>query len=315
MKKINAFYYRSGAVLLAALLCMFSAWWLDRRTEREQTGREVAQRVERAMQQQEGQVYLLLQDAALMGRIAAGSLTRQDESRLAAMPFHLYAGTREGLYYWNTNLTGDEQALERARYRIQGTQLLHYTGVLMKYRLPGADTSQYLAAFIPVAVTYPYENTYLESKLLDAPQSRAAGIRLNPSSIRLTNPDEQPVRLRSGGVVFTLDGIETSPGHQPVGVPVLVCMAVLLAMLWLSTVAVWLSWRGWFMAGLGVMLVGIGLGYAVLFVWRPLQLSSWQYFAPRWYAGGPQLSSLGAVMMIAVSALYLLGYLCLLYTI
>ena len=266
---------------------------------------KMAHAVNKDLQSREEAFDGFIKDTALLQKLFAGSVAKNEMQKVESFPFYVYGYNADTLKFWNNNaVIGNNNDTVQHILSIKKNQ----KGIFIrKYiHLWGKEG---LVVLFPLLVAYPLENDYLHTHFL-ASDNIPAGTKVNaaPSG----SPNEYKLEMKGGVAVGYL---LFNPSEIDKWVPdtlliVMLLLATLASICWLQLMAIHLSRGKPAVTAFLIIAAVIGVIRLLLYVFGiPFHLDTLTIFSPTLYASSTYLSSLGDLFINIVLALWLVTFL------
>lgn len=294
-------YPYGGWLLLCVLLWSITGYYLY--SHRQDTRPEkLAAAVNADVQRMERTFDNLLADQNLVRRMCHDSLNLPEVRMTEALPFYLFALEGNALRYWNTNAILPEPYNTVS----PGVSLITNERGVFIQKVTSCEGGQRLVALMPIQISYPVENDYLQSHF-SASAYIGAGTRIMPAEGRPGG--SYPVTMRNGQPVCYLllsaaDAQKWVPDQLFLA---LMVAAVLASVSWVNLMLMHLTRKRNALAGL----VGIVAVIAAVRIWLylygpPFNLDTLLFFSPQLYASSAVLPSFGDLFINTLCVLWLI---------
>lgn len=242
----------------------------------------------------------LLKNENLFKRMFDGKLTAKEVSLLAKEPFYIYAFEDSAdLVFWNSNIVVTTCASADAKIS-DGRSLYSDNGIYIKHCIHPSFLAdeQSLVVLIPISVSYPFQNEYLQSSFVAADY-------IPPATKITTSPTagSYAVYNKDGKPVFYLDfPANPPPQWMPDAVMVTGLFAALLcSFVALNLTAIMLVRKKSFKYGLAFLLGVLATVLTLLYtVGLPFYLDTLPIFSPLLYAANAAFPSLGMLLVVTL---------------
>lgn len=243
----------------------------------------------------------LLADEHLVRRMCHDSLNLPEVRMTESLPFYVFALDGNTLRYWNTNaIIPETQVSDTA-----GTTLVTNEKGVFVQKIATCSQGRRLVALMPVQISYPVENDYLQSHFPASPYI-GAGTRIMPAEGRPGGA--YPVTLRNGKPIFYLllsatDAQKWVPDQLFL---TLLVAAVLASVSWVNLMLIHLTRKYSVLVGLGSMVFIITALRVWLYMYGlPFNLEALLFFSPQLYASSAALPSFGDLFINTLCVLWL----------
>lgn len=259
--------------------------------------------IEKDLNRKEEQFRQLLKDEDLVKRMVSEKLTENEVEKLTGLPYHIYAYENEALIFWNNNkiLADCNYTIGNDKNNLLNSDRGFY---LRKCITPSyIDKRKKLTILFPVLVSYPINNSYLQSHF-------AAGSYIPVDTRILTRPAANSYEVKSIDgrtkfyLVFSGNNI---PYWQPDNVMIgLLVLAMLFTIGWIHLLTIYLTRNKSYWVGFSLtVLLVFFLRIATYLFGLPFNLENLPIFSPQLYASSAILKSLGDVLLNVLCLLWI----------
>lgn len=246
----------------------------------------------------------LIAEQELVRHIYADSLTPKEFSELKNLPFFIYAYENDTLKFWNTNTV-----IGKINDSASGKEFLlrNEQGVFVEkcIRTKYLDGNKMLVALIPVLISYPLENNYLESHFAAFDEIPVTA-KITP--LKTGQQDEYAISINEKPPLFYMKfNAQEIQKWVPDSIFVLLLfVAIITSIWWLQLMIIYLTRKRSSFSGFIVTFATILTLRCLLYIYGlPFNLDTLPFFSSTKYASSIYLSSLGDLFIDSVCVLWL----------